>query len=291
MNNTVVVDEKEKKEIEAIIPEIETGPQAGGLISTSKQSVEDIQFLADNIDKIITAHNKIRLCILKLAQPGDWSKWGDTGEIGFAGANRIGATLGVNYTNWSSEKLTGHDDLGDWYRWEMQCDATFRSQTIRVYGRFGSRDKFLGFDHGKWRELHEINEGNIKIAAMRAAKKEGVKDLFGLHGMDVKFLESNGIKLESAGGYDHKDRDTKAGEQQAVTVSVEKIMQKSNKPGEKEWTKFTIFDSEGGSFSTFDRKIAEAAKATIGTKQTATIDYTTSKYGNEIVTLNVNPAL
>lgn len=205
MNGENGIIDREKKELEAIIPEIETVPQAGGLIVTSKQSVEDIQFLADNIEKIIAAHNKIRLCILKLAQPGDWSKWGDTGEIGFAGANRIGATLGVNYSNWSAEKLTGHDDLGDWYRWEMQCDATFRSQTIRVYGRAGSRDKFFGFEHGKWKELYDTNEGNIKVAAMRAAKKEGVKDLFGLHGMDVKFLEANGIKLESAGGYTHKD--------------------------------------------------------------------------------------
>ena len=290
---------EEKNEIDVIEPEIETGPEAGGLIGSSDQGLQDIQFLADNIEKMVAAATRIRLVLLKLAQPGDWvlfknkKKENDPGkaELGFAGANRIGATLGVSFSNWSAERVAGRDDTGEWYRWEYQCEASHGKRQIRVMGRAGSRDLFFGKEDGVFKELHNVNEGNIKQAAMRAAKKEGVKDLFGLHHMDPKFLAANGIVLEDAGGYTFKNKDEKAGEQESVTISVDKITQKSNKPGEKAWTKLTLFGSEGDSFSTFDLKTAEAAKATIGTKQTVTINYITSKYGNEIVSLVVNPAM
>jgi len=283
---------------EVIEPEIETPPEAGGLIVSSEQGLQDIQFLADNIEKMVAAATRIRLVLMKLAQPGDWvlfrnkKKESDPGkaELGFAGANRIGSTLGVSFANWTAEKVTGRDDIGEFYRWEYQCDASHGKRQIRVFGRAGSRDVFFGKEDGKFKELHNVNEGNIKQAAMRAAKKEGVKDLFGLHHMDPKFLEANGIKLEDAGGYTFKNADEKAGEQQTATILIEKTTFKTNKPGEKEWTKFSIHGTEGDMFSTFDKKIAEEAKALIGTKRTATINYTVSKYGNDIVSFVANAA-
>lgn len=275
---------------EVVEPEIETAPEAGGLIVSSEQGLQDIQFLADNIEKMVAAATRIRLVLLKLAQPGDWvlfrnkKKEADPGkaEIGFAGANRIGSTLGVSFANWTAEKVTGRDDTGEWYRWEYQCDASHGKRCVRVFGRAGSRDVFFGKEDGKFKELQNVNEGNIKQAAMRAAKKEGVKDLFGLHHMDPKFLEANGIRLEDAGGYTFKNADDKAGETEVVTVKIEEVTQKSSKPGEKAWTKYTLHDSEGVGYSTFDKKIAEEASKIKKTGVTATINFKKTQYGNDI---------
>lgn len=277
----------ETQDIEVVPAEIEPSSESSGLLVANEKSFKDLQYLSDNIDKIVAAKNKIRLTIMKLAQPGDWSLFGDKAEIGFAGANRIGSTLGINYSNWQSEKLVGHDELGDWFRWEMQCDVHFQGQTIRVFGRAGSRDVFFGKEHGQWKQLHNVNEGNIKMAAMRAAKKEGVKDCLGLHHMDPKFLKENGIVLESASGYAHKSQDEKAEGTQVATIIIRDIRQKSSKPGDaKQWTKFIILSADLAEFSTFERTIAELAKTNLGKK--ATVNFTTNKYGNDLSSLVID---
>lgn len=190
--------------------ELETDPSHGGVISTqTKTELEAVLYTAANIDKLVTAQKQIRMALLKLAQPGDWvlfksekEEGPGKAELGFAGAMRIGSTLGVDFTNWAASKQIETDKEGvSWYRWEFECDASYRGRVIRVYGRAGSRDKFFGKAYGQWKPIDEIDEGNIKMAGRRAAMKEGVKIHFGLHHMDPIELAKFGIKLENAAGH------------------------------------------------------------------------------------------
>src|SRR3990167_6591528 len=134
--------------VDVLEPELEAGPEASGLVVTSKTAVEDTLYIADNIEKLIDAQNRIRAAVMKLAQPGDWVLFGEKekgkAEIGFAGAMRIGSVLGVNFTNWEAKKEIGRDEIGEWYRWEFEADVSSRGRNVRVYGRASSRDKFLG---------------------------------------------------------------------------------------------------------------------------------------------------
>jgi hypothetical protein len=283
---------KELAEIEAIEREIEPLPDSSGLITTTKSSAEDIFWLADNIEKIIQSQNKIRLAILKLAQPGDWVVFGDDAakkaEIGFAGANRIGATLGISFKNWNAEKIKESDEKGEYYRWEFTCDAIFRNTEIRVYGRASSRDKFFGKAHGAWKPLHDIKEDDIKCAAMRAAKKEGVRDLLGLHHLDPDFLTKNGVILSSAGGHSFKGQDAAAAETNSVNVTIENVLMKSgtNKESGKPWVKYTVVDAEGVEYATFSETVAKLAKAAKESKAVAKIDFTKDKWGLAISSFN-----
>jgi len=285
---------KELAAIEALETEIEPLPESGGIIATTKSSAEDIYWLADNIEKIIASQNKIRTAILKLAQPGDWivfeSKESGVkkAELGFAGANRIGATLGISYKNWEVKKTTQRDDAGEWYLWEFTCDASFRNTEIRVYGRAGSRDKFFGKAHGVAKQIHEIKEDDIKVAAMRAAKKEGVRDLLGLHHLDPDFLEKNGIVLSGAGGHTFKGKETTAAGTESVNVAIEQVLVKTgtNKSTGKPWTKYTVVDVEGVGYSTFSKTIAEEAKKAKENKTPAKIDYARDQWGLNIASFN-----
>jgi len=284
----------ELAEIENLETSIETLPEAGGLLNTNKANAEDIFWLADNIEKIISSQNKIRIAILKLAQPGDWivfeSKEAGTkkAELGFAGANRIGATLGISYKNWNHEKKVQRDDAGEWYLHEFTCDAVFRNTEIRVYGRAGSRDKFFGKAHGVVKQIHEIKEDDIKVAAMRAAKKEGVRDLLGLHHLDPDFLTKNGVVLSGAGGHSFKGKEATAAGTESVTVSIEKVLVKTgvNKATGKAWTKYTIVDAEAAGYATFSKTIAEAAKKAQESKAPAKIDFTRDQWGLNISSFN-----
>ena len=280
----------EMREIEAIEKDIEPLPEAGGLLSATKSSTEDMFWLADNIEKIIQSQNKIRLGILKLAQPGDWIIFGNEttkkAEIGFAGANRIGSTLGISFKNWNAEKIKDSDEKGEYYRWEFTCDAMFRNSEVRVYGRASSRDKFFGKAYGELKPLHDIKEDDIKVAAMRAAKKEGVRDLLGLHHMDPDFLSKNGVVLASAGGHTFKGREEQASETTVVNIAIEEVTQKNGNTNGKSWIKYTVKDIEGSVYSTFSESIAKEASKFKGTNQPIKVEFV--RDGNYLNLVSIN---
>lgn len=191
------------QEIE-VLSDQDTESKSVVITGTSKDDISALVELADNSEKLVNAMNKIRLAIFKLAQPSDWVLFGEKAEIGFAGANRIATTFGVDYSDFKEKKITGTDEKGDWYRYEFECTVSCKGRTVISYGRAGSRDKFFGKEKGELKKLHDVDEGNVKIAARRSAMKDGVKTMFGLHHMDADYLRENGIKLSSAGGYDFK---------------------------------------------------------------------------------------
>ena len=261
--------------------EMETLPVATGVVAGTL-AIEDQLALAENIGKLVDAQNKIRMTLLKLAQSGDWVVFGDgekaKAELNFAGAMRIGSTLGVSFLNWSAEKETGTDEKGQWYRWNYECDAVFRGRTVRVYGRASSRDKFFGKARGEFKELHDIDEGNIRQAARRGAMKEGVKVLFGMHHMDPTELEKFGVRMEHAAGVSFKSAETKAEESQTATVTVQDVRMKKG----DNWTKYTIIDTGGVAYSTFSETFATVAKEAKSTGKNVVVTFVVGKFGPEI---------
>lgn len=267
--------------------EVETLPEATGLVAGALK-IDDQLALAENIEKLVGAQNKIRMALLRLAQSGDWVLFGDgdkaKAELNFAGAMRIGSTLGVSFLNWSAEKETGTDEKGSWYRWNCECDAVFRGRTVRVYGRASSRDKFFGKAHGEYKELHDIDEGNIRQAARRGAMKEGVKVLFGMHHMDPSELEKYGVKMERASGVSFKSAEKASAETQSVTVKIADVRMKKG----DNWVKYTITDAEGVSYNTFSESLAKVAKEAKTADKAATISFVVNeKYGNELKAIEI----
>lgn len=197
---------KEKGKVEGEEhPIIEFEPT--GLIEKEIADIDELrlaEWLAGNIDKFVEARRKIWQGILKLAMPGDWvvfeSKDGE-GKIrgrvclSGAGAERIGS-LGVKFVNWKdARKEIGQDEKGPWYRYWYECDAIFGSRILKAIGRASSRDKFFSMAHGEMKELSEIDEGNIRVAAYHNCMKEGIRILFGLRSIPKEEFEKAGIEL------------------------------------------------------------------------------------------------
>jgi hypothetical protein len=211
--------EKKQLEVDAIDAEVfETGTEGTqAIVPPTTAGGTDIEAVAGRIDALVSAHNKIRTALLKLALPGDWVIFGEDGkevaELTGAGAFRIASTVGISFTNWEARKETGTDDKGDWYRWEFECDAGFRWNVVRALGRAGSRDKFFGKSHGELKTLSEISEGDIKMAARRAAMKEGVKILLGLHHIPLQVLKELNVPLAYAKNITFQKTPPKSAEQ------------------------------------------------------------------------------
>jgi len=193
------LDENAKKE--------ETGITAGYL--------QQLDYVASNIDKHINAHEKIWLAILKIAKEGDWVIFGDgqkqTVCLSGPGAERIAKTVGVSFINWKEKKEIIKDAKGDGYRYWFTCTARFGGRSVLAMGRASSRDKFFGKVKGELRPLEDIAEDNIRMAAFRGAMKEGVRILFGLRNIPKIEFDRAKIPLINTTGYTfQKPADAKA---------------------------------------------------------------------------------
>ncbi|HDQ88664.1 MAG TPA: hypothetical protein ENN92_00755 [candidate division WWE3 bacterium] len=218
---------KEKQITESQDMEIlETQPEINGEenkameeVGISDKYLAHLDFVANNIDRFVTAKQKIWQAILKLAKPGDWvvfeseDKNSPTGKrstvcLSGAGADRIASSIGISFANWKDRKELGKDEKGEWYRFWFEVDASFGGRTVRAMGRAGSRDKFFGIAHGQVKELSDIDESNIRMAAFHNAMKEGVKILLGVRNIPVEEFEKAGIQLAYARRYEFKEPTT-----------------------------------------------------------------------------------
>jgi hypothetical protein len=145
---------------------------------------------AKNVTKVETAMRKI---IVACTYPTDWVKFpsntGDVASLSSAGAERLIKHMGVTYANWDAQKLTFDDEAGKGYRWIYTCDVIMGGKQIKAQGSYGTRDKFLGFKDGEWRDTSEINENHIQQAAQRMCRAEGVRALLGIRKMPWEQLE------------------------------------------------------------------------------------------------------
>jgi hypothetical protein len=219
----------EVKMEDKVIPEekeiIETQPNAQS-ITEKPAEIEEIpdkylshlELISKNIDRFIRAKEKIWQAVLKLAKPGDWvvfesedrnapDRKRSTVCLTGAGADRIAVALGISFTNWSEKKEEGEDEKGRWYRYWFETDASLGTRTIRAIGRASSRDKFFGYAHGELKEISEIDESNVRMAAYHNAMKEGVKLLLGLRNIPIEEFQKANITLVYARKVELKKED------------------------------------------------------------------------------------
>ena len=191
------------------IPESDNGGTAlatVGAVSETSQ-IDATIALAARVEELGKAMDRIRRFILSRALPGDWVRFRGPGGEGMlslsgAGAERVAAALGVNYKGWTSHKETGTDEYGPWFLWRYECVAYIGKLERQAMGRAGSRDKFFGYANDQWKPLQDVSEPNIRIAAMRSAQKEGVRQLFGLRAISETAAEALGLDLNVIRGYD-----------------------------------------------------------------------------------------
>ena len=176
--------------------------------------------LAQHTEELGKAIDKLRRFVLGRALQGDWVRFASEGKPGFlelsgAGSFRIASVLGISWTNWKSWKEQGTDSKGEWITHWYQCDVSFGGRKIEgVQGRAGSRDKFFGYtSESGWKELPDVRETDIQVAARRNAMKEGVKLMLGLLHIPEEAAASLGLPSHVIRGH------TFGGKNQASTAA------------------------------------------------------------------------
>lgn len=203
--------------VEVVEEETELAPTHTGLVvhelPHSRQSAEEMLWLAENIESLVTAKKKIMVAMLKMAVPGDWVSFssdkdpdGGTASLGYDGAMRIAEPAGISFVDRKVKKIIGRDKEGEWYRYECEVTCIRGTRQARTWGRAGTRDVFFGKADDKWKDLSEVNEGNVKMAAIHGAMKEGVKVLLGIPNFPVKDLINLNVNVDFTRGHKFKSK-------------------------------------------------------------------------------------
>lgn len=217
MSNEQVVeapeDEREHTAAITVIEPEQTADQMDAVIAISKR-----------IDEYAKAHDAIVGAVVKRSYPGDWvvhKKNGEADEnqkanMGAAAAERMAAFVGITESNWTNGGKERSDDQKH-YTWTFEADFTFGRRKIHVISRVGTRDKFFGKKDGAWKPLDEVQEDDIKKAAFRACRKEGVRTLLGLRNVPVSKLKELGFDITKINfvGFETGSKELSADEKKA----------------------------------------------------------------------------
>lgn len=256
--------------VEAEEPETDTTELAETKEMTS-DGMDAVIAVASKMDAFSKAMDTILNHVIKRSYIGDWvchAKEGAKQEdmkanIGSAAAERIASFLGIQEKNWTPGLKVKSDD-GQFFTWQFEADFGFGKRWIHAIGRASSKDKFFGFANGQWKDLEDVKEDDIRMAAFRNTRKEGVRGLLGLRSIPLAKLQELGFNTANVrmAGFTAKmsaEDKGKAASDGLIykEIKVVSIAKKSeSKDPKKPWTLWTITDGklEYGMFSAPDGK-------------------------------------
>lgn len=179
---------------------MDAGSQNTGLLDTS---ADNIMYLAEKADKMITAMNKIMSAALKITSEHDWTLIGGKPYLQESGATKVARLFGISWQIGSPKiecDAEGYKTFTYKGRFEM------RGQFIECEGSRSMKDDFFGGKPDKRKPVDEISERNVRQAAYTNCINNGIKRIIpGLRGIDVKTLEEAGLDTNKISGYTFKE--------------------------------------------------------------------------------------
>lgn len=184
--------------VEIVEPMNELGvqPQAqqDGLFD---MSVENIMFLAEKAEKMVTAMNKIMEAAVKITSEHDWVLIGGKPYLQESGATKVARLFGVS---WQIGRPEIFCDSEGYKTFTYKGRFEFKGQYIECEGSRSMRDDFF-----KRKKFDEISERNVRQAAYTNCINNGIKRIIpNLRNIDIKVLENAGLDVNKINGYTFK---------------------------------------------------------------------------------------
>lgn len=269
----------------------ETALEVVGTTDLNQSAFDAIVKFSEQTEKIGKALDKVRTFFFARAYSGDFvSHNGKTVNVSGPGAERILSSLGLmgvswELTNWEKHKDEGRDNNGDWYTHWYSAEAKIGNMRPgRLEGRAGSRDKLFGYKAGKWKDLSDVKEPDIQMAARRCVYKELVRVGLGLRNIPIEAAIAMGLDKSKIAtiefGNEGETKVDAAPVGTPVTIKDVKAFKGVSKTTNKPYVRYTVEDDKGAKYSTLDEKTAEKARALIGKK--AKLAYDVGKFGNDL---------
>lgn len=257
------------------VRELEIVPQTKpGEVALNQAKIDSVIRFAEQSEKFGKALDTIRRFMLQRAYPGDFVLFDDKLSLSGPAAERMVSALAlmgvsVSFTNWRSTKSDGEDKNGKWLTWFYEADVDIGGLHIeKMEGRASSRDLFFGFEHGQWKDIGDVKEHDIRMAARRGVIKEGIQVALGMRSLpnDEAFLNSIGLdpkKIKTIKFGSSKKGTAVSGASDAFIAKVVKVTIKREKKAEGDKPGYKIMAiafNNNVTAETFDEKVATKAK-------------------------------
>ncbi len=240
-------------------------------VELNTHAIDQMIAVSKKLPQAAEAVKAIREYGLKATLPGDFVRFGDKVELTGPGAERVLGAVGqagvsMSFTGWSYTKDTGTDKNGNYYYWWYSATVEIGCMRLGlIQGRAGSRDLFFGKANSVWKDLSDVREADIRMAARRGVFKEALKVAFGLRGIPFDSCAALGIDVnkvkvvEFGGGASTKSGAAPAeiGTPLAIKGVIERKITKKDKTTS---IVYVIEDENGTKYETFSESIANAAK-------------------------------
>jgi hypothetical protein len=170
----------------------QTDPEQPTQLVASMASQGDPEMMLAALKRKAVVANELRqvveYLIMTQTYPQDWTKQGDNACLGSAGAERIAAHFQIAFEKPEVRKEEWQDERGRAYRFVFCGIATLDlagvgERVIYDEGKYGTRDAFLGKRKGEWRPLEDINENDIRAAAMHMWRGHCITSLLGIRNL------------------------------------------------------------------------------------------------------------
>ena len=178
---------------------VETVDRSNSLLETS---ADNIMYLAERADKMITAMNKIMTAALKITSEHDWTLIGGKPYLQESGATKVARLFGISWTIGAPKIECDQDGYKTFtYKGRFEMNGQF----IECEGSRSMKDDFFGGKSENRKSADEISERNVRQAAYTNCINNGIKRIVpGLRGIDVATLEYAGIDAKKISGYSFK---------------------------------------------------------------------------------------
>lgn len=166
-------------------------------------SMDNIIYLAEKAEKMVTAMNKVMSAALKITSEHDWTLIGGKPYLQESGAAKVARLFGIS---WRIGEPKIECDQEGYKTFTYKGRFEMRGQFIECEGSRSMKDDFFGGNPDKRKPADEISERNVRQAAYTNCINNGIKRIVpGLRGIDVKTLEEAGIDTGKIKGYTFKD--------------------------------------------------------------------------------------
>jgi len=118
--------------------------------------------------------------------PSDWKLFDKKMALNAAGAERVARMFPIKLSDFQClGKDEFEDEQGRGYRYVYECRAQLKGRILYSTGTYSTRDKFLGSRGGEWRDLSDINENDIRMAAYRRCQGNAIRALLGIRNIPL----------------------------------------------------------------------------------------------------------
>lgn len=175
-------------ETEQVAPDYAPEAPSGDLIRVEADMSpgEYAEFLVATAKHAPAIKQATETILVTQTYPDDWKRFGNKMALGSAGAERVAHLFPINLSEFKClGKFEFEDKYGKGYRYVYECRGELHHRQLYSTGTYSTRDKFLGFANDEYRDMADINENDIRMAAYRRCQGNAIKALLGIRNIPV----------------------------------------------------------------------------------------------------------